>query len=44
MAICLLWFALAAIDFASSQRLLDIMLRDKPDIMTYVMAYISNFT
>jgi len=44
MAICLLWFALACIDFATFQRLLDIMLRDKPDIMTCVMAYISNFT
>ena len=44
MAVCLLWFALASIDFAASQRLLDIMLRDKPDIMTHVMAYISNIT
>lgn len=43
-AICLLWFALACIDFAVSQRLLNIMLRDKPDIMTCVMAYISNVT
>jgi len=36
MAICLLWFALACIDFAASQRLLDIILSDKPDIMTWL--------